>query len=175
MVLERLEHARSRGAKIYAEIAGAGFTADAYHITAMSPGGEGAARAMSLAMQDAGVAPQEVQYINAHGTSTPMNDLCETNALKAVFGERVRDLAVSSTKSQMGHLISAAGAVEGALCVLAIRDAKVPMTANLELPDPQCDLDYVTEGPRPMEVGVALSNSFGFGGHNVSICFQAVN
>jgi 3-oxoacyl-[acyl-carrier-protein] synthase II len=151
---------------MYAEIAGAGFTADAYHITAMSPGGEGAARAMSIALKDAGVAPEDVQYINAHGTSTPLNDRDETQAIKTTFGASAYRVAISSTKSMIGHLLGASGAVELIATILAIQRASAPPTINYEYPDPECDLDYVPNVTRALDIRVALSNSFGFGGHN---------
>jgi 3-oxoacyl-[acyl-carrier-protein] synthase II len=169
VVLEELEHARARGAKIYCEMAGYGYTADAHHMTAPSPDGEGAARSMRMAMRDAGAEPAEVDYINAHGTSTPLNDKYETIAVKAAFGERVRSVAVSSTKSMTGHLLGAAGGIEFIICAMAQRDGKIPPTINYRNPDPECDLDYVPNEARDAEVRVALSNSLGFGGHNVTL------
>ena len=173
LVLEEWEHARARDAHIYAELAGEGSSLSAYRITDSHPSGDGPIQAMRAALLDAGEPPDRVDYVNAHGTSTQMNDLTETNAIKAVFGARARDLPVSSTKSQIGHLIAAAGAVEGALCVLAIRDSVIPMTRNRNHPDPECDLDYVTDAPRPGRVDVALSNSFGFGGTNSCLVFRS--
>jgi 3-oxoacyl-[acyl-carrier-protein] synthase II len=173
MVLEDWERARDRGAKIYAELAGEGNSLSSYRITDSPPSGDGPIQAIRGALADAGETIGSIDYLNAHGTSTPMNDLSETNAIKAVFGEHAHDLAVSSTKSQMGHLIAAAGAVEGIICALAIQHSTVPMTANLETPDPACDLDYVSEGCRPMQVDAALSNSFGFGGSNSCLVFRS--
>jgi 3-oxoacyl-[acyl-carrier-protein] synthase II len=172
VVLEELEHAKARGAKIYAEIVGYGATGDAYHLTAPAPDGEGAQRAMKRAMQDAGLALADVDYINAHGTSTPANDLNETRAIKAVFGEHARKLSVSSTKSMTGHMLGAAGSVEFILCALAIRDGQIPPTINYQTPDPELDLDYTPNEARSRTVDVALSNSFGFGGHNVSLAIK---
>ena len=173
LVLEDWQKARERGATIYAELAGEGNSLSSYRITDSHPSGDGPIQAIRWALEDAGATVEEVDYVNAHGTSTKMNDLGETNAIKAVFGDAAKKIAVSSTKSQMGHLIAAAGAVEGVICVLAIRDSIVPMTANLTSPDPECDLDYVPEGPRKMRVDLALSNSFGFGGSNSSILFRS--
>ena len=173
LVLEEWRRARERGARIYAELAGEGNSLSAYRITDSHPSGDGPIQALRAALDDAGEDAAAVDYVNAHGTSTLMNDLCETNALKAVFGERAAKLAVSSTKSQMGHLIAAAGAVEGALSALAIRDSTAPMTMNLRSPDPDCDLDYVTDGPRKMKIDVALSNSFGFGGSNNTLLLRS--
>lgn len=169
LVLESLEHARSRGARIYAEMAGYGMTADAFHITAPSPEGEGGARSMLRALEDAGLPPSAVDYINAHGTSTPHNDRMETMAIKNVFGEHARKVAISSTKSMTGHLLGAAGAVELIACVLAINEGVIPPTINYEYPDPECDLDYVPNRAREARVEVALSNSFGFGGQNATL------
>lgn len=166
LVLENLEHARARGARVYAELVGVGFTGDAYHITAPPPEHEGAARAMEAALQDAGARPEEVDYINAHGTSTPANDSEETKAIKKVFGEHAYRLAISSTKSMIGHLLGASGAVELIATVLTVVHGVVPPTINYENLDPECDLDYVPNWPREMEVRMAMSNSFGFGGHN---------
>ncbi len=166
IILEELEHARARGAKIYGEVRGIGFTADAYHITAPAPGGEGAARAMKAAMRDGGLALEEVDYINAHGTSTPANDKNETIAIKTVFGERAYDLNVSSTKSMTGHLLGAAGAVELIATVLAIKHGIIPPTINYEEPDPECDLNYTPNQAVKKEIYAAISNTFGFGGHN---------
>ena len=169
VVLESLEHAQQRGARIYAELIGYGATADAYHISAPPDGGEGAARAMKLALSHAGLAPRDVDYINAHGTSTPQNDRAETEAIKAVFGKAAYDVAISSTKSVTGHLFGAAGAVEAIACVKAITEGLIPPTINYEFPDPACDLDYVPNEARARKVDVALSNSFGFGGHNSAL------
>jgi 3-oxoacyl-[acyl-carrier-protein] synthase II len=175
MVLEEYEHAIGRGARIYAEVIGIGMTADAYHITAPAPGGEGAIRSMKLSLLDAGVEPAEVDYINAHGTSTPFNDKSETQAIKSVFGDHAYKLHVSSTKSMTGHLVGAAGAVEAIVCALTIRDGIIPPTINYEVPDPDCDLNYVPNAPLKKEVRVALSNTFGFGGHNASLLFRKVD
>jgi 3-oxoacyl-[acyl-carrier-protein] synthase II len=169
LVLEELEHAQKRGAKIYCEIAGYGNTADAHHLTAPSPGGEGAARCMKMALTNGGINLSEVDYINAHGTSTPQGDVCETQAIKTVFGEHARKLVVSSTKGATGHMLGAAGAVEMAACALAIKNSVVPPTINLQTPDPDCDLDYVPNTAREMPVNVIVNNSFGFGGHNSTI------
>ncbi len=169
VVLEELEHAKSRGARIYAEIVGYGNTADAHHLTAPSPGGDGAARCMNMALRSAGMNPSDISYINAHGTSTPQGDIAETQAIKTVFGEHARKLAVSSTKGATGHMLGAAGAVEMALCVKAIQCGVVPPTINLENPDPECDLDYVPGSAREMPVNAIVNNSFGFGGHNATI------
>ncbi|WP_019153248.1 beta-ketoacyl-ACP synthase II [Robertmurraya massiliosenegalensis] len=172
VVLEELEHALARGAKIYAEIVGYGATGDAYHITAPAPGGEGGARAMKMAIEDAELKPEDIGYINAHGTSTDYNDKFETLAIKEVFGEHAYKLAVSSTKSMTGHLLGAAGGVEAIFTVLSLRDAVLPPTINLQTPDPECDLDYVPNEARKQEVQAALSNSLGFGGHNATIVFR---
>jgi len=169
IVLESLDHARSRGARIYAEMAGYGMTADAFHITAPAPEGEGGARSMLRALEDAGLPPSAVDYINAHGTSTPHNDRMETVAIKNVFGDHARKVAISSTKSMTGHLLGAAGAVELVACVLAINEGVIPPTINYEYPDPECDLDYVPNRAREARVEVALSNSFGFGGQNATL------
>src|SRR5690606_10663405 len=163
LILESLESALDRGARIYAELVGYGATADAYHITAPAPGGEGAAQAIRLALQDAGLEPHEVDYINAHGTSTELNDYYETLAIKAALGEAAENVAVSSTKSMTGHLLGAAGGVEAIATVMAIQEGIIPPTINYEKPDPRCDLDYVPNVARRKEVRVALSNSFGFG------------
>ncbi|GAB4367861.1 MAG: beta-ketoacyl-ACP synthase II [Deltaproteobacteria bacterium] len=171
LILEEMEFARRRGAKIYAELRGYGASGDAHHVTAPAPGGEGAARCMRAALEDAGVRPEEVDYINAHGTSTPYNDQFETMAIKTVFGDHARKLAVSSTKSMTGHLLGAAGAVEGAFSVLAIRDGVMPPTINYTTPDPECDLDYVPNRARRQTIRYALSNSFGFGGTNSCLLF----
>jgi 3-oxoacyl-[acyl-carrier-protein] synthase II len=168
-ILESLEHARKRHAKIYCEVAGYGITGDAYHMSAPAPEGEGAARSMKMALGHAKLNPEQIDYINAHGTSTPVGDKCETQAIKKVFGEHAKKMAISSTKSMTGHLLGAAGAVETAVCALAIRDGIVPPTINYENPDPDCDLDYVPNKARPMKVEVCLNNSLGFGGHNATI------
>ena len=172
LVLEELEHAKRRGARIYAEIVGYGATGDAYHLTAPAPDGEGAQRAMRRALRDAGFGPQDVQYINAHGTSTPANDLNETKAIKAVFGDCARTVNVSSTKSMTGHMLGAAGAVEFIICALAVRDSIIPPTINYQHPDPELDLNYTPNAPIRRDVRAALSNSFGFGGHNVTLAVQ---
>lgn len=166
LVLESLDHALARGAHIYGEIVGYGATSDAYHITQPAPGGEGAQRAMCEAMKDAGIDPGDIQYINAHGTSTLYNDKYESQAIRAVFQEHAETVAVSSTKSLTGHLLGAAGAVEAGICLMALENQIVPGTYNYEFPDPECDLDYVPNAARPMELRYAMSNSFGFGGHN---------
>lgn len=171
MVLESLEHALARGARIHGEVLGFGMSGDAYHITQPAPGGEGASRSMFMAIKDAGIKPEEIDYINAHGTSTDANDKLETAALKSVFGEHAYKLAISSTKSMTGHLLGAGGAVEGIACLCSIRDGIVHPTVNYETPDPECDLDYVPNTPRKMNVRIAMSNSFGFGGHNATLIF----
>jgi 3-oxoacyl-[acyl-carrier-protein] synthase II len=172
LVLESLEHAVRRDARVYAEVAGYGMTSDAHHLTAPDPEGDGAARAMALALQDAAVSPPEVQYVNAHGTSTPYNDKFETMAIKRVFGEHAWQLAVSSTKSMTGHLLGAAGGVEAIATILAAYHDVIPPTINYETPDPDCDLDYVPNHARKQEVEVALSNAFGFGGTNATLAFR---
>jgi 3-oxoacyl-[acyl-carrier-protein] synthase II len=169
VVLEELEHALKRGAKIYAEVVGYGATADAYHITAPHPEGEGAVNSMRLAIEEAGISPEEVSYINAHGTSTPLNDAAETKAIKKLFGEYAYKIPVSSTKSMTGHLLGAAGAVEFIATVMSVYTDKIHPTRNYEFPDPECDLDYVPGTYRELTVNYALSNSFGFGGHNASL------
>jgi 3-oxoacyl-[acyl-carrier-protein] synthase II len=169
LVLEELEHAKKRGAKIYCEITGYGNTADAHHLTSPAPGGEGAVRCMRMALKTGGLNIEDVSYINAHGTSTPQGDVCETQAIKTVFGERAKQIAVSSTKGATGHMLGAAGAVEMASCALAIKHGIVPPTINLQNPDPECDLDYVANTARELEVNVIVNNSFGFGGHNSTI------
>ncbi|GFN23969.1 beta-ketoacyl-ACP synthase II [Thermanaeromonas sp. C210] len=174
LILETLEHARARGARIYAEVAGYGCTADAYHITAPDPEGEGAARAMALALADGDLQPEDVDYINAHGTSTELNDRIETQAIKKVFGDHAYRLAVSSIKSMVGHLLGAAGAVELVATALTIYEGIIPPTINYEDPDPDCDLDYVPNHARQREVRAALSNSFGFGGHNAVVLLKRV-
>lgn len=172
IILESLDNAVKRGAKIYAEIKGYGMTADAYHITAPSPGGEGAARCIRLALKDGEIEPTEVDYINAHGTSTKYNDELETAAIKDVFGEHAYKLVVSSTKSMTGHLLGAAGGVESVITILSIYHGIVPPTINLDKPDPECDLDYVPHKARRMEIKYALNNSFGFGGTNACLLFK---
>lgn len=172
LVLEELEHARKRNARIYAEIVGYGYNGDAYHITAPSPDGDGSIRCMRLALKDAGITPDDVDYINAHGTSTDLNDASETIAIKKVFGEKAYRLPVSSTKSMTGHLLGAAGAVEAIFSILAIRDQVCPPTINYENPDPECDLDYVPNSARKQRIRVAMSNSFGFGGTNAVLAFR---
>ncbi len=172
MIIEELGHALDRNATIYAEIVGYGLTGDAYHITSPAPGGEGAARCMAMALNDAGVAPSEVDYINAHGTSTKYGDELETAAIKSVFGEHAYKVAVSSTKSMTGHLLGAAGGVEAVICSLAIRDGMIPPTINLDNPDTECDLDYVPHTARKTDVRCAMSNSFGFGGTNACLLFK---
>jgi 3-oxoacyl-[acyl-carrier-protein] synthase II len=172
LILEERDHALKRGAKIYAEVIGYGANGDAYHITAPAPEGEGAARCMRLSLKDAAIAPSEVDYINAHGTSTEYNDANETQAIKKVFGEHAFKVAVSSTKSMTGHLLGAAGAVEGVFSVLALRHGLIPPTINYENPDPGCDLDYVPNQARRADIRVALSNSFGFGGTNACVIFR---
>ena len=172
LFLEELDSALARGARIYAEIVGYAMTCDAYHITAPVPDGRGATRAISLALKDAGLSPKAVSYINAHGTSTPANDVTETRAIKQALGSHAYDLVVSSTKSMTGHLLGGSGGIEAVATVMAIAEDKVPPTINLENPDPECDLDYVPHQSRALTVNVALSNSFGFGGHNVTLAFK---
>jgi 3-oxoacyl-[acyl-carrier-protein] synthase II len=174
LVLEELEHARARGACILCELIGYGSTADASHITDPAMGGEGAARAMCQALQRAGLGPQDIQYINAHGTSTVAGDAAETEAIKAVFGDHARKLAISSIKSMIGHCIGAAGAVEAIATIQTMLDGVVPPTINYQHADPACDLDYVPNVSREMPVEAAMSNSFGFGGHNVSLIFRGL-
>jgi 3-oxoacyl-[acyl-carrier-protein] synthase II len=172
LILEELECAISRNARIYAEIVGYGMTCDAYHMTAPVPGGEGASRAISLSLKDAGLTPEQVSYINAHGTSTPANDSTETAAIKKALGAHASKVAISSTKSMTGHLLGGSGGIEAVATVMAIANNHVPPTINLETPDPDCDLDYVPNQSRTLPVEVALSNSFGFGGHNVTLAFR---
>ncbi|MBC8124842.1 MAG: beta-ketoacyl-ACP synthase II [Candidatus Kapabacteria bacterium] len=173
LVLETLEHAINRGATILAELSGIGFTDDAYHITQPAPGGEGAVRSMKIAIQDAGLVPEDIDYINAHGTSTQFNDRSESAAIATVFGEHTKNISVSSTKSMTGHLLGAAGAVEAIATTLAIVNGMVPPTINQITSDPDCTLDYVPNAPKKKEVRAALSNTFGFGGHNATLCFKA--
>ena len=175
LVLEELEHAKQRGAQIYCEISGYGNTADAHHLTSPSPGGEGAARCMKMALRSGGLNLTDVTYVNAHGTSTPQGDVCETQAIKSVFGDHAKKLVVSSTKGATGHMLGAAGAVEMAVCALAIKNSIVPPTINLQNPDPECDLDYVPNTARPMPVNAIVNNSFGFGGHNSTIAAKKFN
>ncbi len=169
VVLEDLEHAKKRGAQIYCEIAGYGNTADAYHLTSPAPGGEGAARCMKMALRSGGLNTTDISYVNAHGTSTPQGDVCETQAIKTVFGDHAKKLVVSSTKGATGHMLGAAGAVEMTACALALKHNLVPPTINLQNPDPECDLDYVPNTAREMTVNAIVNNSFGFGGHNSTI------
>ena len=173
LILEELEHARARGARIYAEIIGYGLNGDAYHMTAPTPEGEGPARCMELALKDAGISPEEVDYINAHGTSTPLNDAAETKAIKKVFGKWAKKIPVSSTKSMTGHLLGGAGGIEAIFTVKTITEGIIPPTINYEEPDPECDLDYVPNEARKAKVRVAMSNSFGFGGTNAVVIFKA--
>ncbi len=172
VILEELEHAKARGAKIYAEIVGYGATSDAYHITSPAPGGEGGARAMKVAMEEAGIKPEEVTYINAHGTSTHLNDSCETSAVKTAFGEAAKKVMVSSTKGNTGHLLGAAGGVEAVICAKSVEEGFVPATINYKVPDEECDLDIVPNEGRNVDVKYAMSNSLGFGGHNASILLK---
>jgi 3-oxoacyl-(acyl-carrier-protein) synthase len=173
LVLESLEHARARGADILGELVGYGSTADAFHITAPDENGVGGSKAIRRALEDANLKPEEVDYINAHGTGTVLNDIAETRAIKAALGEHAKQVAVSSTKSMTGHMMGATGALEAIFCLLAIRDNLIPPTINLSQPDPECDLDYVPGSPRKAEVNVTLSNAFGFGGHNAVLAFRA--
>jgi 3-oxoacyl-[acyl-carrier-protein] synthase II len=174
VVLEDYEFARSRGAKMYGEVIGYGQSGDAYHITAPDPQGSGAHRSMKMAMQRAGIGNEDVGYINAHGTSTELNDKLETMAVKELLGEHAYKVPISSTKSMVGHMLGAAGAVEAVVCLKAMQDGVVPPTINYENPDPECDLDYVPNTARNVEVNVAMSNSFGFGGHNATLVFRKV-
>jgi 3-oxoacyl-[acyl-carrier-protein] synthase II len=169
VILEDLEHATAREAKIWAEMAGVGFTADAYHLTAPAPGGIGAVKAMSICVEDGGLVPEQIDYINAHGTSTPYNDKNETEAIKTVFGERAYDMAISSTKSMTGHMLGAAGAVELIVATMAVHENKIPPTINYETPDPECDLNYTPNKAIDREIQAAISNTFGFGGHNACL------
>jgi 3-oxoacyl-[acyl-carrier-protein] synthase II len=172
LILEELEFALKRGAKIYGELIGYGYTGDAYHITAPSPEGEGAARCMRMAIKDAGLRPADIDYINAHGTSTPLNDLTETQAIKTVFGEHAKKVAISATKSMTGHLLGAAGSTEAIFSLLAIRDGIIPPTINYDVPDPECDLDYVPNVARRQTLTVVMSNAFGFGGTNATLVLR---
>jgi 3-oxoacyl-[acyl-carrier-protein] synthase II len=172
LILEELEHARSRGAKIYAEVVGYGMSGDAYHITAPSEDGDGGVRVMRMALRKAGIRPDDIDYINAHGTSTPYNDKLETLAIKTCFGDHASKLAISSTKSMTGHLLGGAGGLEAGISALAIHHQRVPPTINIETPDPECDLDYVPDTSRAMSIRYALSNSFGFGGTNAALLFK---
>jgi 3-oxoacyl-[acyl-carrier-protein] synthase II len=174
VILEEYERARKRGARIYAELVGYGMSGDAYHITAPEEKGKGASMAMNLALRDAGLAPSDVNYINAHGTSTPLGDLAETRAVKATFGEYAKKVAISSTKSQLGHLLGASGGVEAVITALAVYRNLIPPTINLDNPDEECDLDYVPHKARDMKVVCAMSNSFGFGGHNASLVLRKI-
>ncbi len=173
LIIESLSQAKARGATILGEIVGYGQTTDAYHITAPSEGGIGAAKAISKALADAGLQPADVDYVNAHGTATPLNDSHETMSIKAALGEHAYDVAISSTKSMTGHIMGATGAIESIFCLLAFRDQVLPPTINYETPDPECDLDYVTNKARPAEVKVAVNNAFGFGGHNAVLIFKS--
>ena len=172
LLLEELEHAQARGAKIYAEIVGYGMTCDAYHMTSPVPGGQGATKAMELALADGAIAPEQVDYINAHGTSTQANDSTETKAIKKALGQRAQQVPISSTKSMTGHLLGGSGGIEAVAVVMAIANDRVPPTINLANPDPECDLDYTPNVSREHKVNIALSNSFGFGGHNVTLAFK---
>ncbi len=174
LILEEYEHAKKRGAKIYAEIAGYGSTCDAYHETSPDPEGRGGAKAMEFAVQEAGIPFEQVNYINAHGTSTHINDVTETKAIKLAFGEHAKNIAINSTKSMTGHLLGAAGGVEAVVTALSIKNNKIHRTLGYSVPDPECDLDYVTEGARDMKITAALSNSLGFGGHNGCLCMKPI-
>jgi 3-oxoacyl-[acyl-carrier-protein] synthase II len=173
LVIESLEHAQRRGARIHAEIIGYGSNDDAYHITAPDPEGTGATNCMQIAMADAGVTPADLDYINAHGTGTPLGDVAETNAIKSVFGERAYQIPISSTKSMTGHMMGAAGAVEAIACVMSIQEGLIHPTINYDFPDPACDLDYVPNQARSTNVKIAMSNSFGLGGQNASLVLGA--
>ncbi len=175
LILEEYEHAKARGAKIYAEICGYGSTCDAHHETSPDPEGKGGAKAMELAVKEAGISPDTVNYINAHGTGTHMNDSTETMSIKLTFGEHARNIAINSTKSMTGHLLGAAGGVEAIVTALSIKNGKIHQTLGYKVPDPECDLDYVTEGTRDIKITAALSNSLGFGGHNGCICLKPVD
>jgi len=174
VVLEEYEHARRRGARIYAELVGFGMNSDAFHMTSPSPNGEGAAECMGLALADGKLNLTDVQYINAHGTSTPAGDKAETDAVKRLFGDHAYRIAMSSTKSMVGHMLGAAGGVEAVFAILSLRDQVAPPTINLENPDPECDLDYVPNTAREMKLDVVLSNSFGFGGTNATLAFRKI-
>jgi 3-oxoacyl-[acyl-carrier-protein] synthase II len=175
LILEDYEHAKARGAKMYAEVVGYGASADAHHITMPDPEGRGATRSMQMAMRNAGITPDQIDYVNAHGTSTPYNDKFETMAIKKALGDHAYKTAVSSTKSMIGHTLGAAGALESLICILAIRDSMLPPTINYQNPDPECDLDYVPNVARAKQVRYALNNSFGFGGHNVSLVIKSMD
>ena len=172
LIMEDLEYAQERGAEVIAELVAYGQSSDAFHVTQPSENGEGAARAMEIALRHAGIETGDINYINAHGTSTQLNDKFETMSMKRVFGEAIFDLPISSTKSMVGHTLGACGAIEGAVVVLSLRDQRIHMTRNLDNPDPDCDLDYVPEGARDVEMTYAMSNSLGFGGHNSSLIFR---
>ncbi len=172
LILEEMGHAIKRGARIYAELAGIGFTGDAHHITEPAPGGEGAVRSMRIAIRNAGMTPEDIDHINTHGTSTPVGDLSETTAIKTVFGERAKKIAINSTKSMVGHLLGAAGVIEAVATIMAIQKNKVHPTINYENPDPACDLDYVPNKAKDWKVDTAISNTFGFGGHNATLLFK---
>lgn len=172
LVLEEYEHAKARGAKIYAEVAGYGATSDAYHITSPDPDGNGAEKSMEFAIKDAGLTTADIGYINAHGTSTMPNDRCETLAVKRLFGEKAGKIPMSSTKSMTGHLLGAAAAIESIICALSLKDGVIPPTVNYKVPDPECDLDYVTDGVRKADINAVISNSLGFGGHNATLCLK---
>ena len=172
LVVEEYEHAVARGAKIYAELVGYGLSSDAYHIAAPPENGEGGMRAMQMVLQDSGLAPEDFDYVNAHGTSTPLNDKCETLAIKTVFGDHARKLAISSTKSMTGHMLGAAGGIEAVFTALSVYNQIAPPTINLEEPSPECDLDYVPKVARKMKIRAAISNSFGFGGTNAVIAMK---
>jgi 3-oxoacyl-[acyl-carrier-protein] synthase II len=174
VVLEEYEHAKKRGARIYCELAGYGMSGDAHHITAPAEDGAGASMSMNLALRDAGVTPDQIDYINAHGTSTPLGDIAETRAVKSTFGANARKLAMSSTKSQLGHLLGASGGVEAVITAMAINRNLIPPTINLDNPDPECDLDYVPHKARDLKVTIAMSNSFGFGGHNATLVMRKI-
>jgi len=175
LIVEELEHAKARGAKIYCELTGYGLSADAHHMTAPPPDGEGAVRAMRMALDHAKTTPEQVDYINAHATSTGLGDICETRAIKTVFGDYAKKVSISATKSMTGHLLGGAGAVETAACALAIRDSVIPPTINLENPDPECNLDYTPLVAKQKKIGIAVNNSFGFGGHNATLVVAEYN